>query len=70
MKGTQGITMPIGVNLRENPFEISFPARGWKCTLLRFCRESGRRSLHYVFPVRDWEQENFPFPFAMHPLSL
>ncbi|MEH2415077.1 hypothetical protein [Nostoc sp.] len=27
-----GARVAIGVNLSQNPFQTSFPARGWKCT--------------------------------------
>ncbi|MEH2377881.1 MAG: hypothetical protein V7K27_03105 [Nostoc sp.] len=38
--------MNIGVSLRQNPFKISFPARGWKCSYWWLCRELQRRSLN------------------------
>ncbi|MHC5934326.1 hypothetical protein [Nostoc sp.] len=28
----RGTALLIGVNLSQNPFKTSFPARGWKCT--------------------------------------
>ncbi|MEH2424122.1 MAG: hypothetical protein V7K48_25410 [Nostoc sp.] len=29
-----GGALAIGVNLSQNPFQTSFPARGWKCCSL------------------------------------